>query len=197
MRVNLRPGARPSQTRRYRVYSRACDWRDSETSALKDANPKHRAAIEAGAPQGRAGFAGRSAPLRFANLTRARLDGLVQPRRFADRNGRTAGFGSKTSWSPIATPSGRRHPEGAERKRSTRHGAARADIVLHVPSRLHGGLTAIGRRGAVLLKTSQIAGPRRSPFSDSPARAGRTRKRRAAIRDAARYARRSLCASPR
>src|SRR5579884_2953286 len=112
MRVNLRPGARPSQTRRYRVYSRACDWRDSETSALKDANPKHRAAIEAGAPQGRAGFAGRSAPLRFANLTRARLDGLVQPRRFADRNGRTAGFGSKTSWSPIATPSDRRHPQG-------------------------------------------------------------------------------------
>jgi|GEM_PF-2680420 len=45
-------------------------------------------------------------------LIRARLDGLVQPRRFADRNGRTAGFGSKTSWSPIATPSDRRHPQG-------------------------------------------------------------------------------------
>src|SRR5579883_733735 len=167
MRVNLTPGARPSQTRRYRVYSRACDWRDSETSALKDANPKHRAAIEAGAPQGRAGFAGRSAPLRFANLTRARLDGLVQPRRFADRNGRTAGFGSKTSWSPIATPSGRRHPEGAERKRSTRHGAARADIVLRVPLWRHGGLTAIGRRGAAVLTASQTAGPGRRPFPDS------------------------------
>jgi len=45
-------------------------------------------------------------------LTRARLDGLVQPRRFADRNGRMAGFGSKTSWSPIATPSDRSHPQG-------------------------------------------------------------------------------------
>src|SRR5579883_1463439 len=163
MRVNLTPGARPSQTRRYRVYSRACDWRDSETSALKDANPKHRAAIEAGAPQGQAGFAGRSAALREpASMA------FLQPRRFADRNGRTAGFGSKTSWSPIATLSDRGHPEGAERKRSTRHGAARADIVLRVPSRRHGGLTAIGRRGPAKSKPNRRT-EAQSFSPDSPA----------------------------
>jgi len=52
------------EIRRYRESSPASDCRNSGIEHAQGANPKHCAAIEAGAPQGRAGFAGRSAALR-------------------------------------------------------------------------------------------------------------------------------------
>jgi len=49
-------------------------------------------------------------------LTRARLDGLLQPRRFADRNGHTAGFGQQNVL--VANSHAERSPSPAGAKRS-------------------------------------------------------------------------------
>src|SRR5579884_492005 len=104
-------------------------------------------------------------------LTPARLDGLVQPRRFADRNGRTAGFGSKTSWSPIATPSDRSHPQGrsaAEHPSWRLMGGYRFARTFEAPWRVDGDRAA-WRRG---VESKSSAPLRRRLSPDSPARCG-------------------------
>src|SRR5579872_660020 len=73
---------------------------------------------------------------------------FLLPRRFAVRTGRTAGFGSKTSWQPISHAGRSQSPEGAERSGAPAIAPHKRISTCAYFCRRYGGLTAIGRRGA-------------------------------------------------
>ncbi len=166
---------RPRKTRRYRESSPASDCRNSEIEHAQESKSqtprRHR-----GGRASRPSRLRRSLRCASRALTRARLDGFLQPRRFADRNGHTAGFGSKTSWSPIAAPSDRSHPQGrsaAEHPPWRLMGGYRLARTFEAPWRVDGDRAA-WRRG---VESKSSAPPRRSLSPDSPARRGNDTER--------------------